>query len=146
MCSYVVVNFFIYLFFILFYFFILFRMDSGPGGETISDIHNYLDTFNKEIQTGDHGPTSECTVTTHYHYYYHYHNYIIIITTTTTTTLHYITITSFIYLGSVVHNKGGSRQEVLQWIGRPDPRCYGLTQHEYLALLVPVQTDKYLNL
>ena len=37
-------------------------------------------------------------------------------------------------------------QEVLQWIGRPDPRCYGLTQHEYLALLVPVQTDKYLNL
>lgn len=36
------------------------RMEAGQGGEAISDIHNYLDTFNKEIQTGDQGPTSEC--------------------------------------------------------------------------------------
>lgn len=34
-------------------------MEGGEGGEAISDIHNYLDTFNKEIQTGDQGPTGE---------------------------------------------------------------------------------------
>ena len=50
---------------------------------------------------------------------------------------------SFKYLGSVVHNNCGSRQEVLRWIG---PWCYGLAQHEYLALSVPVQTDKDANL
>lgn len=32
-------------------------MEAAQSGEAISDIHNYLDTFNKEIQTGDQGPT-----------------------------------------------------------------------------------------
>ena len=33
---------------------------------------------------------------------------------------------------------------MVDWPGpaQPGPRCYGLTQHEYLALSVPVQTDK----
>ena len=47
---------------------------------------------------------------------------------------------SFTYLDSVVHNNGGSHQEVLwrnAWL-----MVYGLAQHEYLALSVPVQTDK----
>ncbi|XP_045104046.1 transcriptional repressor CTCF-like [Portunus trituberculatus] len=34
-------------------------MEAAQSGEAISDIHNYLDTFNKEIQTGDQGPTSD---------------------------------------------------------------------------------------
>ena len=46
---------------------------------------------------------------------------------------------SFTYLGNVVHNNGGLRQEVLWLIG---PQYYGLTQHEYLALLVLMKTDK----
>ena len=50
---------------------------------------------------------------------------------------------SFTYLGSVVHNNGGSCQEVLRWIG---PWCYELTQYKYLALVEPVQTDKGSNL
>ena len=40
---------------------------------------------------------------------------------------------SFTYFGSLVHNDGGSCQEVLWQIG---PRCYGLAQHKYLVLLV----------
>ena len=36
-----------------------------------------------------------------------------------------------------------SRSLTVDWLG---PRCYGLTQHEYLALSVPVQTGKDLNL
>ena len=53
---------------------------------------------------------------------------------------------SFKYLGSVVHNNGGSRQEILRQIGRPSPWCYGLTQHKYLELSVPVQMDVDSNL
>ncbi|KAK8749224.1 hypothetical protein OTU49_015738 [Cherax quadricarinatus] len=34
-------------------------MEGSQGGETISDIHNYLDTFNKEIQTGDQAHPGE---------------------------------------------------------------------------------------
>ena len=45
---------------------------------------------------------------------------------------------SFKYLGSVVYNNGESRQEVLRQIG--------YNWNEYLALSVPVQTDKYFNL
>ena len=40
---------------------------------------------------------------------------------------------SFTYLGSVVHNNGYGL-------------AHGLAQHEYLALSVPVQTDKDSNL
>ena len=44
----------------------------------------------------------------------------------------------FTYLGSVVvHNDGGSSQQVTRRIV-----LYGLTQHEYLALSIPVQTNK----
>ena len=47
---------------------------------------------------------------------------------------------SFKYLGSVVHNNSGSHQKgLLWWIG---PRCYGLTQYEYLTLSVSAQMDK----
>ena len=49
---------------------------------------------------------------------------------------------NFTYLGSVVHNNGGSSKEVTRRIG---PRHYGFTQHEYLALSIPVQTDKDLE-
>ncbi|XP_066965286.1 transcriptional repressor CTCF-like isoform X1 [Macrobrachium rosenbergii] len=35
------------------------KMEGSQDGETIGDIHNYLDTFNKEIQTGDQNPTGE---------------------------------------------------------------------------------------
>ena len=49
-----------------------------------------------------------------------------------------VILESFTYLGSIVQNNGEPRQEVL-W---PGPWCYGLAQHEYLALLVPVQMDK----
>ena len=41
---------------------------------------------------------------------------------------------NFTYLGSVVHNDGGSSQEVTRRIV--------LAQHEYLALSIHVQTDK----
>ena len=52
---------------------------------------------------------------------------------------------SFPYLGSVAHNNGGSRQEVLWWIGLAHD-VYGLAQHEYLVLSVPVLTDRDSNL
>lgn len=45
-------------------------MEAAQSGEAISDIHNYLDTFNKEIQTGDQGPTGELL---HHHYHHHLH-------------------------------------------------------------------------
>ena len=41
---------------------------------------------------------------------------------------------SIIMAGHVKKSYGG-----LAW---PDPWCYGLAQHEYLALSVPVQTDE----
>ena len=50
---------------------------------------------------------------------------------------------SFTYLGIVVYNNGGSCQEVIRQFG---PQCYGLTELEYPALSVPVQTDKDSNL
>ena len=50
---------------------------------------------------------------------------------------------SFKYLGNVVHNNSGSRQEVLRRIGI---YCYGLAQHEYLALSISILTDKDSNL
>ena len=55
------------------------------------------------------------------------------------------TLDTFTCLGNVVHNNDGSQHEVLWWIGLPGPWCYGFTQHEYLALSVPVQTDKDSN-
>lgn len=36
-------------------------MEGSQAGETISDIHNYLDTFNKEIQTGDQATSGRFT-------------------------------------------------------------------------------------
>ena len=47
---------------------------------------------------------------------------------------------NFTYLGSVVHNNGGSSLEVARRIGL----AHGVmdSQHEYLALSIPVQTDK----
>ncbi len=47
---------------------------------------------------------------------------------------------SLTYLGSVVHNSGewpGSL--TTDWSG---PRCYGLAQRKYMALLIPVQRDE----
>ena len=46
---------------------------------------------------------------------------------------------SFTYLGNIVMSKTLK----VNW---PGPRCYGLTQHEYLALLVPVHTGKDFDL
>ena len=53
---------------------------------------------------------------------------------------------SFTYLGSVVHNNGGSRQKVLQQIGLAHGVMDSLAQHAYLALSVNVQADKDLNI
>ena len=48
---------------------------------------------------------------------------------------------SFDYPDSVNHNNGESRQVVSPWIGL----AHGV-MHEYMALSVPVQTDKDSNL
>ena len=47
---------------------------------------------------------------------------------------------NFTYLGSVVHNDGGSSQEVTRWIDL----AHGVMDllNEYLALSIPMQTDK----
>ena len=52
---------------------------------------------------------------------------------------------NFTYLGNVVHDDGRSSQEVTKRIGLA-PWRYGFAQHEYLALSIPVQTDKDLDL
>lgn len=49
-------------------------MEAAQSGEAISDIHNYLDTFNKEIQTGDQGPTSELIDHHHQSHCNHYNH------------------------------------------------------------------------
>ena len=52
---------------------------------------------------------------------------------------------NFTYLGSVVHNDGGSNQEVTPPIGLAHG-VMNFAQHGYLALSIPVQTDKDLYL
>ena len=47
----------------------------------------------------------------------------------------------FTYLGSVIYNNGGSRQEVLRWIGLVLPGlAHGVMEYEYLEFYIDVSS------